>query len=331
MPEFTRKPVSSEKRLFSLVLALIASDIGLTKQQILSSVYGYADRYAVGKDNSTLERQFERDKDSVRELGIPLDAVDAPDSNGNTQLTRYRIVKSGYNSPEDLTFTSRERALLALASTVWREGSLSAESRRSLMKLSSQGISAESGLVGYSPRVHTREVSFAPLMRAIQAGVGAEFDYRKPGESRANTRRVEPLALVSYEGRWHLYSHDFAAHAPRTFLLARIVSPVMTLRLDDSVRKPGADYGARALAELRQLAAEQVAVISIRPETDAEARLGPRGHAAAVENQHVTGFIDGHLFADELAGFGPEVTVVSPPTLVSAVKARLERAKIRNE
>jgi proteasome accessory factor B len=35
--------------------------------------------------------------------------------------------------------------------------------------------------------------------------------------------------------------------------------------------------------------------------------------------------VDGNILADELAGFGPEVLVLSPPDLRDAVVARLEK------
>ena len=38
--------IPGEQRLFSLLLALIATPQGATKRELLSSVYGYADRYA---------------------------------------------------------------------------------------------------------------------------------------------------------------------------------------------------------------------------------------------------------------------------------------------
>ena len=86
------KRVPSEERVFSLVLALVASPQGLTKSELLSSVYGYSQRYDRGVIDSSLERQFERDKAQVRELGIPVETIDSPLEPGNNQLTRYRCL-----------------------------------------------------------------------------------------------------------------------------------------------------------------------------------------------------------------------------------------------
>jgi proteasome accessory factor B len=72
-----RVPV--EERLFSLVLALLATESGLTKNEILSTVQGYRQKFrAGGGDNANLERQFERDKDDIRDLGVPLETIDSP-------------------------------------------------------------------------------------------------------------------------------------------------------------------------------------------------------------------------------------------------------------
>ncbi len=125
-------PVSNEERLFSLVLALLATETGLTKADVLSSVQGYRQRYRPGGNNASLERQFERDKEDVRDLGVPLESIELPADQGASQYTRYRIPKGAYDLPADVTFTPQEIALLNLAALAWREGSLSGESRRAL-------------------------------------------------------------------------------------------------------------------------------------------------------------------------------------------------------
>src|SRR5690606_24342674 len=134
-----RSDVPSEERVFSLVLALIASEQGLTKHDLLSSVYGYSERFRASRSHASLERQFERDKELLRELGVPVQAIDAPGEPGNNQLTRYRVPKESFEVPPGLKFTERELMMLRLAALAWREGSLGVESRRAAMKLESLG------------------------------------------------------------------------------------------------------------------------------------------------------------------------------------------------
>ena len=107
-----------EERLFSLVLALLATEAGLTKAEILSTVQGYRQRYSTSGDNSNLERQFERDKDDIRELGVPLETIESPGQSGNNQNLRYRIPRGDYELPADISFSPEETTLLNLAAMV---------------------------------------------------------------------------------------------------------------------------------------------------------------------------------------------------------------------
>jgi proteasome accessory factor B len=325
LPEH-QHPVTVEERLFSLVLALIATEIGLTKSDILSTVQGYRQRYQVGGDNSSLERQFERDKDDIRELGIPLETIESPDDPGSNHHRRYRIPKGLYDLPADITFSPEEIMLLKLAATVWREGSLSAESRRALTKLNSLGIESTDPIVGYAPSVRAREASFEPLSKAMDRGQVVAFLYLKPGESAPRRRAVAPLAVVLHEGRWHLYGTDQDAQATRTFLLSRIVGAVVALP-GAGVRRDDDGQGARALAELDALWQAQTADITVEPGSDAAVRLGKRGVADTDTDTDISTvqlhYTDLNILADELAGYGPEVLVLSPPALRDAVLARL--------
>jgi Predicted transcriptional regulator len=315
----THPAVPVEERLFSLVLALLATETGLTKNEILSSVQGYRQRYRNGGDNANLERQFERDKDDIRDLGVPLETIDSPGDAGNNQTLRYRIPKGAYELPADVAFTPEETALLGLAAMVWREGSLSGESRRALLKLRSLGVTADEPVLGYAPRIRLRDAAFDPLDAAIRKGVRVRFPYLKPGEERASERDVVPLALVQYQGRWHLSA--LRDGEPRTYLLRRIVGPVAAGR---AVEVPAGDHAAAALAELEQVWQGNVAELEIEPGSDAATRLANRDGVEVSGDRATAHFVDLNILADELSGFGPEVFVLAPPELRDAVVARLK-------
>jgi proteasome accessory factor B len=313
-----------EDRLFSLVLALLATETGLLKAEILSSVRGYAERYDPSGQNANLERQFERDKDDIRELGIPLETVESPDRPGDNQALRYRIPKGQYDLPDEVRFTPDELALLGLAAEVWREASLSADSQRALMKLRSFGIEPREPVIGYAPRLRVRETAFEPLRQALDRRQTVRFRYFKPGEGAPRLRTVDPLAVVLHEGRWHLHAYDRDVRDPRTFLLSRIigtVEPVPGMTFD----APPPGIQDRILAELDELRLQNAADLAVTAGTDAEIRLGKRSvlrdEDAGVIRLHYT---DAAVFADELAAYGPEVRVLSPESLRDAVRARLE-------
>ncbi len=273
----SRVPV--EERLFSLVLALLATETGLTKNEILSTVQGYRQRYKSGGDNANLERQFERDKDDIRELGVPLETVDSPGDAGNNQTLRYRIPRGAYELPDDISFSSDETTLLNLAAMVWREGSLSGESRRALLKLRSLGVAADEPVLGYAPRVRLRDAAFDPLNSALERHLIVRFPYLKPGDDEAREREVVPLALVQYQGRWHLSAEetDFGtqkAGEHKMFLLRRIVGSVIAGRQADVAAE--GDQAALALASLEEIWERMVAEVEVSCDTDAATRLANR-------------------------------------------------------
>nr|WP_246318517.1 WYL domain-containing protein [Leifsonia psychrotolerans] len=309
--------------MFSLVLALIATEIGLTKADILSTVQGYRQRYVTGGDNASLERQFERDKDDIRELGIPLETIEPTDDPGSNHSLRYRIPKGLYDLPSDVAFTPDELMLLKLAGTVWREGSLSTESRRALTKLSSLGGESTDPILGYAPSVRAREAAFEPLAKALDRGTVVAFLYLKPGEIEPRRRQVAPRALVLHDGRWHLSATDQQASASRTFLLSRIVGPVQNVA--GATNAPHSEGQAQAaLDELDRLWHANLAEIEVEPGSDAAVRLGRRQQGTAPTETSLTlHYTDLNILADELAGYGPEVTVHSPAALRQAVRSRL--------
>ncbi|MGK9219422.1 MULTISPECIES: helix-turn-helix transcriptional regulator [unclassified Microbacterium] len=318
--------IPAEERLMNLVVALVATEIGLTKQQILDSVSGYRQR--AGARSDALDKMFERDKDDLRALGVPLETIPSSTDPNDLRDARYRIPKSEYHLPEDISFSPSELAVLSLAGEVWSSGSLSAEARSGLRKIRALGIDVDEPILGFAPRLTAREPAFAPLQSAIEASRVVTFAYLKPGEERARRRRLAPLALVEYEGRWHVYGRDLDADADRTFLLSRITGDVETTAetFDRSARE-GA--GERALSGLEEVAARQRALVEVTPGSEGALRLLRRAEPA-VQGYRVP-YVDRHIFADELASYGPEVRVVEPADLREAVIERLRTVAALHE
>ncbi len=323
-PASTQPRVPVEERLFSLVLALLATETGLTKSEILSTVQGYRQKYSISGDNANLERQFERDKDDIRDLGVPLETVDSPGQVGNNHNLRYRIPRGAYDLPADIRFSPEETTLLNLAAMVWREGSLSGESRRAILKLRSLGVTPDEPVLGYAPSLRVREAAFEPLSTALEKNAIVRFSYLKPSEADAQLRTVEPLALIQHQGRWHLYAQEPESGATKTFLLRRIVSQIVLT--GTTFIPPVGNHAARALEELDDVWNSHSAVVQVEPGTDASTRLFKRRSTTALPNgSFELHYSDINIFADELAGFGPEVLVVSPAALRAAVLSRLHR------
>ena len=309
-----------EERLVNLVVALMATDQGLTKETILGSVSGYREQSDAGASKDALEKMFERDKESLRGLGVPIETIGDRLDPDDVREARYRVPMAEYELPEDITFTPAELALLNLAGGVWSESSMSAEARSGLRKLLALGIPVDEPIIGYSPRISMHEPAFPVLAQAIEQSRVVRFPYLRPGESASRTRRVRPLALVDYEARWHVFGYDLDMQADRTFLLSRIVGAVeITREAFDPALRDGA--GERALGGLQDLAARNQALLEIEPGTEAALRLSRRATPAAQGFR--LPYVDAEILADELASYGPEVRVVEPADLRERVIARL--------
>jgi len=313
--------IPPEERLTNLVVALMATEIGLTKQQILDNVSGYRQRQESGTRSDALEKMFERDKEDLRALGIPIEMLGDHADPNDLREARYRIPKAEYDLPVDIEFTPAELAVLRLAGSVWSEGSLSGEAQAGVRKIRALGIDVDEPIIGFAPRITARDAAFAPLQDAIERSVAVSFDYLKPGEESPRRRRVQPLALVEYEARWHVFGIDRDAEGERMFLLSRIVGDVATTAdaFPPSLRE-GA--GEKALARLEAVAAAHSALLEVTPGTEASLRLGRRA-VPATQGIRVP-YVDLHILADELASYGPEVRVVEPPELRDAVVSRLK-------
>ncbi|MBW9093890.1 WYL domain-containing protein [Microbacterium jejuense] len=320
MPATAAAKIPPEERLLNLVVALIATDQGLTKDTILTSVAGYREQSEAGASKDALEKMFERDKESLRGLGVPIETIGDWADPDDLREARYRVPSAEYELPEDIDFTPAELALLTLAGGVWSEGSMSADARSGLRKIRALGDLVDEPIIGFSPQLNPRDPAFPALHQAIDASRVVTFPYLKPGESAPRTRRIQPLALVEYEARWHVFGIDLDAQADRTFLLSRIVGPVVTGRgtFDPALRE-GA--GERALAGLEAVAARNSALLEVNPGTEAALRLARR--ATPAEQGIRVPYVDVHIFADELASYGPEVRVVEPADLRDRVIDRL--------
>jgi len=304
--------IRPEDRLFHLILALMATTQGLSKDSILATVRGYREDLESGVSRATVERRFERDKDLIRDLGIPIETLGPPDGESDNKLTLYRIPKTDYDLPDDWELSSQDVRLLNVAAAVWREGSLSSEARVTHLKLASLGIQMDEPLIGFLPVITARDPALDALRRAIDEGVQVRFDYLTPGNTTPKTRTVSPWGIVMHEGRWHLLSLESTGQR-RTFLLRRMVSQVTTLDEPADTAPEGAVE--EMTAELDDLYWSQQATVWVEPGSQAELELVHRAGSARSAAGVTVHYTDAKALASELAGFGPQVRVEAPDEL----------------
>ena len=63
---------------------------------------------------------------------------------------------------------------------------------------------------------------FRSLSRAVMQNLEVEFDYKKPGSSKVESRHVQPYHLANRENSWYLVGYDLKRQAIRNFAVARM-------------------------------------------------------------------------------------------------------------
>ncbi len=319
------------ERLLNLVICLLSTRGYLSKEQIRSAV----PQYDACRTPQAFDRQFERDKDELREMGIPL--VTGTNNPWFDDELGYRIDRDTYALPE-VCFEPDELAVLGLASRVWQQASLARAASLALLKLKAAGVEPdEESLVGIEPRIRAGEPAFDPLYAATMARRPVRFPYRAARSGELTDRHVEPWGIASWHGRWYLVGHDVDRAATRVFRLSRVAGAVHAVGTPGEVVVP-ARVDLRA--EVARLANEPVrahARLRVRP--GRAAGLRRRGTAVAGQDGGENGgdvpgapagwdvlevpFGDVEIFAEELTGAGADVVVLAPPELRAAVVRRL--------
>jgi proteasome accessory factor B len=311
------------ERLLNLVIALLATRRWLTKEQIRAAVPQYAD----GESLEAFDRMFERDKEDLRELGVPI--VTGTDSAWFDDEVGYRIDRDAYALPP-VQLDAEELAVLGLASRVWQQASLSGAAANAVLKLSALGLEPdESSLVGVEPRVRTAEPAFDALYAATRSRTPVQFSYRKPDGS-VKERHLEPWAVISRGGRWYVAGRDRDRGAARVFRLSRIDSGVTKIGRPGSYTVPDDVEPRELVAPMRQRPDERKARLKVRPGRGVTLR---RRAIEVVEAAETDGWDDvtvqvgdATMFEEELAGYGPDVVVVAPEDLRQGVVRRLRAA-----
>ena len=142
------QPNASDKteRLLNLVICLLYTRQPLSKAKIRDAV----PQYGTTASDEAFDRMFERDKDELRDLGIPL--VTEPGDVLFDDEPGYRIDRREYALPE-ISFAADELAVLGLASRAWAQASLAGPAAQALRKLEAAGVERDdASLIGIEPR-----------------------------------------------------------------------------------------------------------------------------------------------------------------------------------
>lgn len=313
------------ERLVNLVLCLLSTRQFLTAERIRSIVPGYAD----APNDDAFFRMFERDKNELRELGVPLETgrVSSFDT-----VDGYRIARQDYELGE-IDLEPDEAAAIALAARLWDSPELAAPAHGALLKLRAAGVEVDEDQGRVQPRVGATEPAFGPLLSAVQAGRAVTFRHRRGGIGGELQRRtVEPWGVVSFRGRWYLLGHDRDRDAPRSFRVSRISEPVTPIGPAGAVTVPeGVDLMAMVRHNVDPPPVTGTAAVWVAAGRAHGLRrlgkvLGPRTHAGRPGDELELELRSVEVVARWLAGHGPDVVVLRPQVLVELVRANWQAA-----
>jgi proteasome accessory factor B len=315
--------VARAERLVNLVLCLLSTRQYLPAERIRAIVAGYAD----APTDEAFYRMFERDKNELRDLGIPLEfgrnrAVDADDG--------YRIARRDYELG-DIDLEPDEAAAVALAVRLWDSPELTGAATGALLKLRAAGVDVDQGVPSVvEPKVRTTEPAFGALLAAVQAGRAVRFDYRRLNPAELSTRTLEPWGVVSWRGRWYVVGHDRDRKAPRCFRLSRIVGQATAFGPSGVVERPP---DVDLLQFISHSTGEDPAdTTTVRLWVARHRAAGLRRRATVVGEQAIDDepgdvieldLLHPDSAAGWIAGYGEDVVVLEPEVLRKTVHERL--------
>jgi proteasome accessory factor B len=310
---------NKSERLLNLLILLLVSRSFVTKDRIRDVIEDYRGQ----RSDEAFEKMFERDKDELRALGIPIE-VGSLDAYFDDEAG-YRIKRDAFELPQ-LELEPDEAAVVGLAARVWQHAGLAEATSQALLKLKAAGVETDRAVLDVvQPRLVADEPAFDAMWAATQSRTQLAFDYRRGDATSPSRRHLQPWGVVSARGRWYVVGHDVDRGEPRLFRLSRVSGEVATEgRPGDFVVPAGTDVRAltRTLQPDRPIG---VAVLRARTGAAQDLRRRARSTAPADEGWELLevefGSLDG-MAAEVLASLSA-VQVLGPPDLRALVVERL--------
>ncbi|GAA2048664.1 YafY family protein [Williamsia deligens] len=311
----------------NLVICLLSTEHYLTADEIRTLVEGYGDSASIEAFN----RMFERDKNELRDLGIPLET--GRDS-GRSDVDGYRINRSAYELPA-IDLDRDESAAVTMAAALWDDPSMAAAARTALLKLRAGGVELIAdtdlavGVRAATPRAMGSEAVLAALLAAVENRRAISFGHRPSPTAQPTTRRLEPWGVVTHRGRWYVVGHDRDRGETRTFRLSRISEPID--EIDGEVTRPEdidlrevvaaatsfADAGVSGPATVWVADGRAAGLRRAADSAAPSALAGREGSVVTLPEWSLDGL------ARQVVAAGEDAVALEPPALVDAVVSGL--------
>ena len=298
----------TSERLVNLTIALLTARGFVSRERLRDMVDGYK-----GQSDDNFSRQFERDKNTLRALGVPIETGTADPLFGDE--LGYRIRKDDFELPP-ITFDDDEIGVLVCAAHVWQQAAVAETTTAALAKLWAGGADPDvDRLAALRPHISAPEPAWQPLWSAVQARQKVAFDYH-------GTRRVvRPWTLAWRHGAWYMAGFDETRGDTRRFKLARLRGPVTPVGGLGAFDVPDVSV-EQLFAGLATAPPDATAIIDVRAGRAPwlTRRASPINDVAAKGwCRWSLPYANGEDVVDDLAMAGANVRVVEPAELAAAV------------
>jgi len=297
----------TSERLVNLTIALLTARTFIAKSRLRDMVEGYRDL-----NGENFDRQFDRDKESLRALGVPIET--GTDDRYFADEPGYRIRRVDFELPP-VSFSPAEVAVLVTAAQVWQQVSTADSTTRALTKLWASGVEPDTDrLAALRPHISAKEPAWPPLWDALQARQSVTFTYH------GVARQVAPYALAYRRGAWYLAGFDATRGAPRLFKLGRIQGTVVPVGEAGAYELPATSTD-ELLAGLEEAQPDATALLEVRVGRAPwlTRRAEPAEGSVGEWQRWRLPYASGGAAVDDIAMGGADVRVVSPAELAEAV------------
>lgn len=259
--------ISKTQRWLDLIAFLVGRKVPVEFEQVMEAVPAYAAKYLEGdaRERETVRRMFERDKDELRELGIPVETVPLTLAYGAETVQAYRMASRDFylpylrllsesgpeaaGAPADAAGPGAEpsplqKARVGIVEMPLRDAGVAWESLDRMQASSWFPYRPEAAsalrklsfdLRGFEPRPSVLYVDrpeaaeirdrIRVLSEALHARKRVSFTYHGIRRGHATEREVAPYGLLFQKGHWYLVGHDASRDDVRVFRVGRMDEP----------------------------------------------------------------------------------------------------------
>lgn len=298
------------ERLVNLTIALLEARRPLSLARLRERTGYYAQ-----DDPESARRMFERDKDELRALGVPVQTRFDPLSGE----AGYVVDRGDYELP-DVALDRDEVAALAVALRVTGH----ADERLALSKLAARAPDPLHEAPQFDARVSLETQAVDEVADAVVGRQAVRFSYRK-ADGQDSDRVVDPYGVVLRRGAWYVVGRDHDRDDLRAFRLDRVQGRVRPVGEPEAFERP---------ADLR-LAEHVTGPVTETVDVDLAVTDTARWAAEARGGIVVEELEDGRTrvrlqdadpwrLAPWVLGFAADVEVLAPASLRDEVVRRLE-------